>query len=307
MPVIAVVNRKGGSGKTTLATHIAAWCAAEGLSVMLGDVDRQQSTRTWLKARDASLPAIAPWAVDSRNTLRVPSGITHVVLDTPGGLHGFELARVVMFADAILVPVCHSAFDRDSAAQCIEELKGLPRVTSGRCRVATIGMRIDGRTRGAEVLDAWSEKLEVPFLGTLRDTQNYVHSIERGITIFDMPRGATLTDRAQWQPLLGWLDPIMRPALAANDATAKGEGQGDWRSTLMPAAARPQRSSVLPGAARPGHLMPQQEALLPGTRLAAASTRAAPASNPPPRRPPVLGESQAPTLPIPQFLKKSQG
>jgi hypothetical protein len=118
MPVIAIVNRKGGSGKSTLATHIAAWCAREGLAVMLGDVDRQQSTRSWLRLRNPSLPAIAPWAVDNKNTLRVPSGISHVVLDTPGGLHGFELARVVMFADAILVPVCDSIFDRDSAAMC---------------------------------------------------------------------------------------------------------------------------------------------------------------------------------------------
>jgi chromosome partitioning protein len=306
MPVIAVVNRKGGSGKTTLATHISAWCAAQGLSVMLGDVDRQQSTRSWLKARQPGLPSIAPWAIDQKNMLRVPSGITHVVLDTPGGLHGFELARVVMFADAIVVPVCHSAFDRDSAAQCIEELKSLPRVASGRCRVATVGMRIDGRTRGAEVLDAWSEKLGVAFLGTLRDTQNYVHSIERGITIFDMPPGATATDRAQWQPLLAWLDPIMRPALAANDPAAQPGGAADWRN----APTRPPHATVLPAAARTARtarLMPQQEALLPGTRLAAASTRAAPSTGALQKRPPVLGESAAPALPIPHFLKKSRG
>ena len=108
MPVIAVVNRKGGSGKSTLAAHMAAWCALQGSSVMLGDVDRQQSARAWLKRRDAALPTIAPWAVDQKNMLRVPTGITHVVLDTPGGMHGFELARVVMFADAIIMPVCNS-------------------------------------------------------------------------------------------------------------------------------------------------------------------------------------------------------
>ena len=100
MPVIAVVNRKGGSGKSTFAAHVAAWCARQGHSVMLGDVDRQQSSRAWLRRRDPALPRIAPWAMDQKNMLRVPTGITHVVLDTPGGIHGFELARVVMFADA---------------------------------------------------------------------------------------------------------------------------------------------------------------------------------------------------------------
>ncbi|MEO5669601.1 MAG: ParA family protein, partial [Ramlibacter sp.] len=86
MPVIAVVNRKGGSGKSTFAAHVAAWCAGQGQSVMLGDVDRQQSSRAWLKRRGAVLPAIAPWAMDHKQMLRVPTGITHVVLDTPGGI-----------------------------------------------------------------------------------------------------------------------------------------------------------------------------------------------------------------------------
>ena len=85
MPVIAVINRKGGSGKSTLATHLAAWMARQGATVMLGDVDRQQSTRAWLKRREPPLPSIVPWTIDQKNVLKVPAGVTHVVLDTPGG------------------------------------------------------------------------------------------------------------------------------------------------------------------------------------------------------------------------------
>jgi chromosome partitioning protein len=151
MPVIAVVNRKGGSGKSTFAAHVAAWCAMQGHAVMLGDVDRQQSSRAWLRRRPSQLPAISPWAMD-QNTLKVPPGISHVVLDTPGGLHGFELARIVMFADAIVMPVCSSMFDRESAAQCHSELSALPRVASGRCRVGVVAMRIDGRTNHAAMM-----------------------------------------------------------------------------------------------------------------------------------------------------------
>ena len=51
MPVIAIVNRKGGTGKSTLATHLAACFANSGVAVMLGDVDRQQSTQSWLRLR----------------------------------------------------------------------------------------------------------------------------------------------------------------------------------------------------------------------------------------------------------------
>src|SRR5438309_7912105 len=115
MPVVAVINRKGGSGKSTLATQVAGCLANRGLQVMLGDVDRQQSSLAWLRRRaEQPLARSAPivgWAVDTRSVLRPPASVTHIVLDTPGGLRGLDLARVVMNADVILMPVCSSAFD----------------------------------------------------------------------------------------------------------------------------------------------------------------------------------------------------
>lgn len=214
MPVLAVVNRKGGSGKSTFAAHVAAWCARQGLAVMLGDIDRQQSSRGWLRRRDPSLPGIAPWTLDQKNVLRVPTGITHVVLDTPGGLHGFELARIVMFADAIVIPVCPSLFDRESAAQCIAELQTLPRVVKGQCQLATVGMRVDGRTHAGDMLRAWAEEQKVPMVGVLRETQLYVKSLERGLTLFDLPAEKFEVDCAQWKPVLQWLRPVMMPVVA---------------------------------------------------------------------------------------------
>src|SRR5215204_499949 len=123
MPVVAVINRKGGSGKSTLATHLAGYCANAGAAVMLGDVDRQLSTQTWLRQRKTrslgQATEIRGWSIDPRSFVRPPSGIEHVIVDTPGGLRGFDLARVVMYADAILIPVCNSIFDRESAAECL--------------------------------------------------------------------------------------------------------------------------------------------------------------------------------------------
>ncbi|MDP3760359.1 MAG: ParA family protein [Ramlibacter sp.] len=284
MPVIAVVNRKGGSGKSTFAAHVAAWCARQGHSVMLGDVDRQQSSRGWLKRRDPALPHIAPWAMDQKNMLRVPTGITHVVLDTPGGIHGFELARVVMFADAIIMPVCPSVFDRESAAACHAELMALPRVASGRCRLATVGMRIDGRTSAAQILAEWSKTLGVPFLGPLRETQLYVRSLERGLTMFDLPPNQAAADLAQWSPIIEWMQPVLQPPQAANDAP--------------PTQIHPARV----GPSRPDSLMPAQEALIHGSRLMVASgSRAAVIEHRTPAR--TLPRSEAPSA-IPRFLKR---
>jgi chromosome partitioning protein len=220
MPVIAVVNRKGGSGKSTLATHLAAYCANNSISVMLGDVDRQQSTQPWLKLRDAQPvaakhPSILGWAIDPKNVMRAPPGVSHVILDTPGGLRGLDLARVVGYTDVILMPVCNSVFDRESAADCYAELMALPRVVSGKCKVAAIGMRVDSRTKAGETLAAWAKKHGIPFIGVLRDTQAYVRCVERGLTLFDLPGDHLRTDLAQWQPILEWLEPVLRPVVHA--------------------------------------------------------------------------------------------
>lgn len=231
MPVIAVVNRKGGSGKSTLATHLAAHFANCGVPVMLGDVDRQQSTQSWLRSRSLRhLPRSAPivgWAVDPKRVLRPPAGVRHVILDTPGGLRGFDLARVVAFADVILMPVCNSIFDRESAADCFNEMMALPRVASGRCKVAAIGMRLDARTRAAEVLETWARGLKLPFIGVLREAQAYVRCVEQGLTVFDLPDAQAQADTAQWKPIVAWLDPILRtvrrPVLRGNPSVERPE------------------------------------------------------------------------------------
>ena len=239
MPVIAVVNRKGGSGKSTLATHLASHYANAGVPVMLGDVDRQQSTQTWLRARALrdlrnSAPIVG-WAVDPKRVLRPPAGVTHVVLDTPGGLRGFDLARVVAFADVIVMPVCNSIFDRESAGECFAELVALPRVASGRCKVAAVGMRLDARTRAAETLAGWACAIHLPFVGVVREAQAYVRCVEQGLTVFDLADPASQADVAQWKPIVAWLDASLRalprPVVRGNPSVVRP--QGDTAATSV--------------------------------------------------------------------------
>jgi len=319
MPVIAVVNRKGGSGKSTLSAHLAAWCAHQGNAVMLGDVDRQQSTRSWLRKRNEALPAIAPWTVD-QNILRVPAGITHVVLDTPGGLHGFDLARMVMFADIILMPVCGSAFDRESAAACHAELMALPRVASGRCKVACIGMRIDVRSRAPQVLREWAQGLGMPFLGVLRETQTYVQCLERGMTLFDLPPDRVAADLRQWEPILGWLTPqlgtgaaVPTPAAAAQTSrpaappvpTPHIPSRLAASSPIQTAPARP--IAAPPAQPNPAPLMATQKAApAPISRINSPRVLDRVVASTAMRRPPVPtahSPEPAESQPIPSFLK----
>lgn len=253
MAVVAVINRKGGSGKSTLATHLAGHCANAGAAVMLGDVDRQLSTQTWLRQRKtrqvAHTKEILGWSIDPKSFVRPPAGIEHVIVDTPGGLRGFDLARVVMYADAILIPVCNSIFDRESASECLAEVRALPRVATGRCKLAAVGMRLDARTKSAEVLQAWAANLGVPFIAVLRESQVYVRCIEKGLSVFDLPAAHVQTDLAQWEPILDWLHPIMQPAQPAADEMQR-----------TPPRMRATTSSAVKGAATRA---PAQRALEP--------------------------------------------
>ena len=242
MPVVAVINRKGGSGKSTLASHLAGYCARLGLRVMLGDVDRQQSSLAWLRRRAAqplsNCPTIVGWAVGAQSVMRPPVGITHAVLDTPGGLHGFDLARVVMGADVILMPLCDSIFDRESAADCYAELMTLPRVASGRCQVALVGMRLDARTKGAQRLEAWAAQNGLPYIGSLRESQVYPRCAEEGMTLFDLPASKVAADLAQWQPILDWVNAAWDVA-EKMEATAKAPAPFSAPSLAKQSKRRP--------------------------------------------------------------------
>ncbi|MFO1272809.1 MAG: ParA family protein [Rubrivivax sp.] len=283
MPVVAVINRKGGSGKSTLATHLAGWCVRNGMPVMLGDVDRQQSSLAWLRRRAQNAAVrdaqIAGWAADGKSVLRPPAGVSHVVLDTPGALRGPELARVVMYADAIVMPLCASAFDRDSALECHAELMALPRVASGRCKVTLVGMRLDSRTKGAEQLAAWAAEHSLPYAGSLRETQTYVRCAELGLTLFDLPAAKVQADLDQWQPVVAWLRTSWRAAAQADVASR--------------ASAKPVTQRLADGNA-PAGLAP-----LVGPDAAPAPAAAAPASRPAPSAAPSTPTASAAPVPKP--------
>ncbi len=204
MPIVVVANPKGGVGKSTLSTNIAGYYASRGHAVMLGDVDRQQSSRLWLGLRPAAARVIASWETDSDNIAKPPKGTTHVVLDTPAGMHGKRLNDVVKMADRIVVPLQPSVFDIFATRAFLDEL--VHNKHAAKTQIALVGMRVDARTIAADHLHEFVDRLGVPVLGYLRDTQNYVHLAARGLTLFDVAPGRVEKDLEQWRALCQWLD-----------------------------------------------------------------------------------------------------
>jgi chromosome partitioning protein len=208
MESFLIANPKGGVGKSTLAANLAGWFAKSGKRVMLGDLDRQQSARQWLMIRSPELPFIATWDIRNDKHARPPKDATHVVLDSPAGLHGKKLEQALKQVSRVLVPVLPSLFDIFATRQFLDELLAAKRARNEHVRIALVGMRIDAHTQAAGELERFFETTGLPVIAHLRDTQNYVQAAAHGMTIFDMPATLCKQDWAHWVPLLRWADPI---------------------------------------------------------------------------------------------------
>jgi chromosome partitioning protein len=201
-----IANPKGGSGKSTLATNLAGWFARQGGRVMLGDIDRQQSSREWLRLRSPALPFINTWQIEPDKPARPPKGSTHIVLDTPAGLRGKKLEQVLKVVQRVIVPLQPSLFDILATRDFFDALKEDDEVRKSRVFVAVVGMRVDAHTRAADELQRFLADASLPVLTFLRDTQNYVQAAAHGQTIFDLPAYRAAQDWEQWQPLLRWAE-----------------------------------------------------------------------------------------------------
>lgn len=200
-----IANPKGGVGKSTVATNLAGWFARQGHQVMLGDIDRQQSSAAWLRLRSPSLPRIGTWVIAPEEQARPPKEASHIVLDTPAGLHGKKLANVLKVVQRVLVPLQPSIFDILATRHFLDALLEEREIRKHHAFVAVIGMRVDARTRAAAELDRFLEGTGLPVLTCLRDAQNYVQAAAHGMTIFDFPPSRTEKDREQWQPIFDWV------------------------------------------------------------------------------------------------------
>jgi chromosome partitioning protein len=206
MPVIVIANPKGGSGKSTLSTNVAGYFASRGHAVMLGDADVQQSSRLWLSLRPELATKISTWELqaDLVLTAKPPKGTTHVVIDTPGGLGGWRFKEVVSRADKLLIPIMPSIFDMYAAQAFITQLREITQ--NSKTSLGVIGMRVDERTIAANQLREFMNKLDVPIVGFLRDTQYYLHLAAHGLSLFDITPGKVQKDLQQWQVICDWLE-----------------------------------------------------------------------------------------------------
>lgn len=200
MKTFLVVNPKGGSGKTTLATNLAGYFAKQGFHVALSDIDRQKSSLRWLASRSSELPFIA--GLNGRNGHLISLSAEINVIDSPAGLRDEKLKAAVKAADWVVVPIQASVFDIAATESFLEILCAEKSVRKDKTFVAMVGMRIDARTKSAAALEQYLEASGFPVKAYLSDAQIYKQAAEIGCSIFDMPASKTKKHVGQWVSLI---------------------------------------------------------------------------------------------------------
>jgi len=210
MRKILVLNPKGGCGKSTIATNIAGYLAINGQNVAIADFDPQKSSEDWLQKRQEHAPKITIASI-KRGKITVPRKTDTVIIDSPAAIHGKRLADFVKTSETMVIPLLPSDIDMRAAERFIEELFSLRKLINRKIKLATVANRVREDTLSAAKLDYYLNHMKLPggkklpFITVLRNSQNYVKSAEKGLSIFEFAPAKTTYDREQWQPLMSWL------------------------------------------------------------------------------------------------------
>jgi len=201
MQHIVLLNPKGGCGKTTIATHLAVYASTMGLRVALADHDPQQSSHDWIKARPrrcADIDIIA--AYDGAS----PEGDYDVIVHDMPGADIAKQVPVASVCNKLLIPIMPSPIDIKAALRLWVDLSNFGWLDNPNMEIGIVANRVKANTKFLATFDAFIQRMNIPRVATLRDTQNYIRALDAGLSLFDLPPGRVAADLAQWQPLMEW-------------------------------------------------------------------------------------------------------
>ena len=223
---IVILNPKGGSGKTTLATNLASYFARRGPPPTLIDCDPLGYSMRWLDNRSSKRPKVYGIAAQDHCTesgkgaeLHAWPGSRQMIVDLPAAIPENQLYYQTYDADSILIPVMPSEIDIYSAASFIADLLLVAQFDRRNRNLAIVANRTREQTISFRKLMQFLTSLEIPVVTRLRDSQNFVRAAAQGIGIYELPEYMARKDMERMDPIIEWLD--------------------NWRMRRLDAAATP--------------------------------------------------------------------
>jgi chromosome partitioning protein len=212
---ILICNSKGGSGKSTIATNLAGYFAHSGCSTALMDYDPQGSATKWISQRPKDKPQVyGVTAYKSRQDLTrawqlgLPSKAEWVIIDAPAGVNGFRLADFVQRVDTVIIPVLPSPIDIHATTNFIKDLMLVGKARHFGTNIAVLANRVKENTHIFKQLRSFLTSLELPYVATLRESQDYIRAAEQGLSIHELIKPRATASCDQWRPLIAWLQSL---------------------------------------------------------------------------------------------------
>jgi chromosome partitioning protein len=203
---VLVASSKGGAGKSTLATNLAAYYAVDGKNTVLVDADRQGSALRWSEKRALHANAVLGVSGMRRDWERhVPADTERLIVDSPAGIRAGEVDEWLEHVDAVVVPVLPSAIDLEATEPFLAELAELPKIKRGKVAVGVVANRLKPWTNASQLAVEEMHGFPFPLVAELRDTQGYVLANALGKSIFDYHSELVRSHQDDWTKLLRWL------------------------------------------------------------------------------------------------------
>ena len=213
MNTTLVINPKGGSGKTTVATNLASYFAASGIPTTLMDYDPQGSSMNWLRLRSPHAAPIyyANAAPERRDRLRsfemyVPRETRQLIIDAPAGASGVLLHEMLDRSHCILVPVVPSPIDLHASANFIKHLLSYSRLRSGSARLGVVANKVRRSMPAYRPLENLLNTLNLRLLARLIDSDTFFRAAESGSGIFELDENLSVSERKQFAPIVEWVE-----------------------------------------------------------------------------------------------------
>lgn len=207
MRSILVVNPKGGCGKTTIATNLATYYAVWGTSTALVDLDPQQSSMEWLRVRPETENPIQGFN-GLEGKIYPEEGTERVIYDCPARTDSKKVARLIELIDTVIIPVMPSAIDMRVAASFVADILSHVRASNSDAILGVVANRTHKNYASYKALAKFLKKLDVPFVGALRNSQNYIKAADTGVGIFEMPLSEAQPDMKEWEPIIKWVEGV---------------------------------------------------------------------------------------------------